>query len=211
MNRSPLVRARGTPRRPDSGFSMVEMMVTILILGVVMSVLITILMGAMRSKTSSSNEMEATQAATTAMDWIADDLRTAGYQADITYPGTPQPPVAYIDSMQVLICSNQMPYPDTLSTKRGMPQAYAPDGLPRPKPLDGTTWEPPVKYRTGAEVIRYTLDVNNDGVVDANDLNATLGSDAKRTPNPNDYVLVRQVYGDSTNGALGNRLLAIAR
>ena len=204
MNSPPLVRARGTPRRPESGFSLVETMITILILGVVMSVLITILMGAMRSKTSSSNEMEATQAATTAMDWIADDLRTAGYQADVTYPATPQTPIAYIDSLQVLICSNQMPYPDTLSVKRGMPQAYAPDGLPRPKPLDGTSWEPSVKYRTGAEIIRYTLDVNNDGVVDANDLNAALGSDAKRTPNPNDYVLIRQVYGDSTNGALGN-------
>ena len=99
MNSPPLVRARGTPRRPESGFSLVETMITILILGVVMSVLITILMGAMRSKTSSSNEMEATQAATTAMDWIADDLRTAGYQADVTYPATPQTPIAYIDSL----------------------------------------------------------------------------------------------------------------
>src|SRR5207247_4697627 len=117
---------------------------------------------------------------------------------------TPQTPIAYIDSLQVLICSNQMPYPDTLSVKRGMPQAYAPDGLPRPKPLDGTSWEPSVKYRTGAEIIRYTLDVNNDGVVDANDLNAALGSDAKRTTNTNDYVLISQVYGDSKNGELVN-------
>jgi len=53
MNSPILVRARGTPRRPDSGFSLVEMMVTIIILGVVMSVLITILMGAMRSIASS--------------------------------------------------------------------------------------------------------------------------------------------------------------
>ena len=204
MTRPTLLRPRGTPRRPEDGFTLVETMITVLILGMVMSVLITILMGAMRSKTSSANEMEATQAATTAMDWIADDLRSAGYQADVTYPATPQPPIAYIDSMQVLICANQQPYPDTLTAKRGMPQAYDPNGMPRPRPIDGTAWEPPVKYRTGAEIIRYTLDANNDGLVNATDLAAPLSVDAARTHNPNDYMLLRQVYGDSTSGALGN-------
>ena len=201
---SSLSRPRGTPRRPESGFTLVETLVTILILGVIMGTLITILMGAMRSKTSSMNQMEASQASTVAMDWIADDLRSAGYQADNTYPSSPQPPIAYIDSMQVLICSNQQPYPDTLTVKRGMPQAYAPDGNPRPQPLDGTSWEPPVKYRTGAEVIRYTLDLNDDGQVNATDLTSPLATAAARTKNPNDYVLVREVFGDSTGGALGD-------
>src|SRR2546427_4238508 len=97
-----------------------------------------------------------------------------------------------------------MPYPDTLSVKRGMPQAYAPDGLPRPKPLTGTSWEQPVKYRTGAEISRYTLDVNDDGVVNAADRAMAISVDAAATKNPNDYVLVREVYGDSTSASLGN-------
>jgi prepilin-type N-terminal cleavage/methylation domain-containing protein len=201
---TPLSKHRGFPARNDHGFTLTETLVTIIILAIVTGALVTIILGAMRSKTTSTNEIESAQAATAAMDWIADDLRSAGYEADLAYPGTPQPGIAYIDSTQVLICSNKDPFPDTTVVKRGMPQAYQPTGSPRPRPLNGTSWEPPVKYRTGAEVTRYTLDVNDDGVINVTDLNQTISSDAARTPNPNDYVLVRSVYGDSTNGSLGN-------
>src|SRR5206468_8787723 len=61
-----------------------------------------------------------------------------------------------------------------------------------------------IKYRRGAELIRWTLDVNNDGQVNASDVNDPNGADARRTMNPNDYVLVRQVYGDSTGNIAGN-------
>src|SRR5262249_22146984 len=52
--------------------------------------------------------------------------------------------------------------------------------------------------------VRWTLDANNDGVVDASDLQSINASDARRTLNPSDYELVRQVYGDSTNLSAGN-------
>jgi len=201
---TPLLHPRGVPGKNDQGFTLTETLVTIIILAIVTGALVTIILGAMRSKTTTTNEIESAQVATAAMDWIADDLRSAGYQADLAYPTTPQPGIAYIDSTQVLINSNKDPFPDTTSVKRGEPQAYQPSGMPRPRPLNGTSWEPPVKYRTGAEVTRYTLDVNDDGVINATDLTATIASDAARTRNPNDYVLVRQVYGDSTNGTLGN-------
>jgi len=201
---TPSLRPRGVPAPKDRGFTLTETLVTIIILAIVTGALITIIMGAMRSKTTTTNEIESAQVATAAMDWIADDLRSAGYEADLAYPSAPQPGIAYIDSTQVLICSNKDPYPDTTQVKRGEPQAYQPSGNPRPGPLNGTSWEPPVKYRTGAEVTRYTLDVNDDGVINAADLAMTISSDARRTKNPNDYVLVRQVYGDSTGGVLGN-------
>src|SRR5205823_2037464 len=35
-------------------------------------------------------------------------------------------------------------------------------------------------------------------VVNASDLATAAGADAQSTPDPNDYVLVRQVYGDSS-------------
>jgi prepilin-type N-terminal cleavage/methylation domain-containing protein len=201
---TPLLRPRGVPGTKDQGFTLTETLVTIIILAVVTATLVTIIMGAMRSKTSTTNEIESAQVATAAMDWIADDLRSAGYQADLAYPTTPQPGIAYIDSTEVLICSNKDPFPDTTTVKRGQPQAYQPTGAPRPRPLNGTSWEPPVKYRTGAEVTRYTLDVNDDGAINASDISATISSDARRSKNPNDYLLVRQVYGDSTGGVLGN-------
>ena len=60
------------------------------------------------------------------------------------------------------------------------------------------------RYRTGAETVRWTLDLNNDGVVDGKDQASDDGADARRTANPNDYEMVREVWGDSTNGAAGN-------
>ena len=201
---TPLLRPRGVPGPKDQGFTLTETLVTIIILAVITGALVTIIMGAMRSKTSTTNEIESSQVATAAMDWIADDLRSAGYEADLAYPAAPQPGIAYIDSTQVLINSNKDPYPDTTAVKRGAPQAYQPSGSPKPRPLNGTVWEPPVKYRTGAEVTRYTLDVNDDGVINAADQTATIAADAARTKNPNDFVLVREVFGDSTGGVLGD-------
>jgi hypothetical protein len=87
---------------------------------------------------------------------------------------------------------------------RGWPLAYNPNSNPRPTPLNGTPWQPPQRYLTGAECVRWTLDLNNDGNVDAADIADANGVDAMRTPNPNDYVLARQVYGDSTGATAGN-------
>src|SRR5207248_2102479 len=59
--------------------------------------------------------------------------------------------------------------------------------------------------------IRWTLDANNDGVVDAGDVASANGIDAQRTPNPKDYELIRQVYGDSLNDAAGDNGGAVER
>src|SRR4029077_2853294 len=102
---------------------------------------------------------------------------------------TPQPAIAYVDPQEIIVSENQLPYPDT--SVPTAPLAYSPTSTPKPFPLNGTAYAPPVRYSTGAELIRYTLDVNNDGVVDASDIAAPEGADAAATPNPNDYVLVR--------------------
>lgn len=182
-------------RAPTSGgFTLVELMVTLAVLGVVMIVLSTIIYGAARSRTTTSNSLDASQLTRVAVDLIARDLRQAGYGRDYDNVGLPQPPIAYIDSMQVLISANM----DTTV------KAYNPAGNPKPHPLSGTAWQPPVKYATGAEVIRWSLDANNDGNVDASDINHANGAEARATQNPGDYMLLRQVYGDSTLNAAGN-------
>ena len=106
--------------------------------------------------------------------------------------------------MQVLINSNMTPFPDTSQTQLGLPLAYKPTGATKPKPLNGTSWAPTVRYRTGAETIRWTLDLNNDGAVNSTDMADDDARDARRSPNPNDYELVREVWGDSTGGVAGN-------
>lgn len=185
----------------NRGFTLIELMITLSILAIVVLVIGGVMLTASRSKTASSNSIESVQAARTAVDMMAADLRSAGYGADLDYGAQPQPPIAYVDSVQVLISANLLPFPDTLTTRHQTPLAYNPAGSPTAAPLNGTAWQPPIKYRGGAEVIRYTLDSNNDGVVNSSDI---TGTDAQRTPNPNDYVLMRQVFGDSTNNVANN-------
>ena len=78
-----------------------------------MVVLMTVMYAAQRSKTATSNRVESTQGARVAIDMLTRDLRSAGYGADLDW-GTPQPPIAYIDSLQVLINANLYPWPDSL-------------------------------------------------------------------------------------------------
>lgn len=195
---------RWTRQRPAAarGFTMVELMVTLVVLAAVMITVSVIVIRYSNSKTTTMAQMESDHAARAALEMITRDLRSAGYGADFDH-ATPQPGIAYVDSAQVIIAANFHPYPDSSATP-GLPLAYNPSASPKPKPLDGTSWTPPMRYRTGAELVRYTLDVNNDGLVNAADLAATQGSDARRTENPNDYVLVREVYGDSTGGLANN-------
>lgn len=197
-------RPRNVAAGMARGFSLIELMITVLLLGVVVVTLTTVMSLASRSKTSTANGIEATEAGRVAMDMMARDLRSAGYGADRDNAASAQPPIAYVDSLQVLINENLDPYPDTLAVRRGSPQAYDPSGTGHPRPLSGTEWTPPVKYSTGAEIVRWTLDLDNDGAVDATDQAHTDAVDAMRTPNPDDYELVRQVYGDSTNNTAGN-------
>lgn len=194
-----------THHRPGDarGFTLVELMITLTVLAAVMVVLMTVMYAAQRSKTTTANRIESTQGARIAIDMMARDLRSAGYSAD-TDPIVgiaAQPPIAYIDSLQVLLNANLVPWPDSLpSLLGGVPRAYDPAAAPRPNPLNGTIWQPPMKYRRGAETVRWTLDVNNDGQVNATDWADPSGVDAMRTPNLNDYMLVRQVFGEVAPG-----------
>src|SRR5262245_32219440 len=202
MNRL-LARARRklSRRSHARGFTLVELMITLTVLAAVMLVLLVILKAAQRSKTTTGNQLEASQAARAALDMMSRELRRAGYHADLDWLAAPQPPIAYIDSLQVLINADFQPA--TGDSIPAPPLACNPSGNPRTFPLNGTPWQPPIKYRRGAEMIRWTLDVNNDGAVNAADVSDANGADAQRTPNPNDYVLVRQIYGDSTGSLPG--------
>jgi prepilin-type N-terminal cleavage/methylation domain-containing protein len=184
------------------GFSLIELMIGLVLLTIVAVALTMVLMNSSRSRTTTMNQLESTQAAGAAVDMIARDVRSAGYDVDADATPTPQPPIAYIDSLELIISENLVPYPDNATPQP--PLAYDPVGAPRPRPLDGTVWQPTMKYRSGAELVRYTLDLNNDGAVDPADLATLDGADARRTRNPNDYVLAREVFGDSTGNVAGN-------
>ncbi len=187
------------------GFTLIEAMVTLLVLSVVMMGLMLVLQTTAASRTRTMNGIEARQKAAAAMELIAADLRGAGSGND-GGAATPQPAIAYVDSLELMLCgdfSGGVTAPiDTL--------AYDPGGTPKPVKLTGA-YAPPIKYRTGAELIRWTLDLNNDGVIDSGDLADANGVDARRTQNPNDYMLIRQIYGDSLNDVAGDNGGAISR
>ena len=197
-------RARSTAAsRPASrGFTLIELMVTLVVLSVVMLSLMAVMYGTTRSKTATMNQLESVQAVRAGLDMLTRDLRSAGYGADLDYAPQPQPSIAYIDSNQVLINANLQPYPSG-NAAHVPPLAYDPAGTPRPRPLEGTVYTPPIRYRSGAELVRWTLDLDNDGQVGESDLGAPDGADAQHSPNPDDFVLVRQVYGDSTGNVAG--------
>jgi prepilin-type N-terminal cleavage/methylation domain-containing protein len=202
--RKPLPNAQ-RPRVHARGFTLVELMITLVVLALVVAALAAVMTNASRSKERTSQNLEATQTARATLDMVSKDIRSAGYDDDLD---NSQTAIAYVDSTQIIISENQSPYPDTTTsggvrTPQG-PQAYNPTGSPKPFPLSGTSWTPPQKYNTGAELVRYTLDLNDDGVIDAGDLATAAGADARATPNPNDYVMVREVYGDNTGGVAGN-------
>lgn len=186
----------------ERGFSLIEMIVTLSIMAMVIAALSTVLIRATASRLTSANRFESLQTARSAADMMARDLRSAGYGVDATNAAGAQPAIAYVDSMQIFMCENATPYPDEATP--AAPAAYDPEGSPKPRVLVGTEWSPPVKYSTGAEMIRYTLDLNDDGQVDADDVAADEGADARRSKCPDDFTLVRQVYGAGSGGAYDN-------
>src|SRR5262245_7178414 len=133
MRTSPAIRPIASPRATDRrGFTLVELMITLTVLAAVMVVLMTVMYAAQRSKTSTSNRVESAQGARVAIDMMTRDLRSAGYGADLDWLASPQPPIAYIDSLQVLINANMSPWPDSLPDRpMGVPHAYDPAGWPR--------------------------------------------------------------------------------
>ena len=190
--------------RGQDGFTLIELLITLLVLGAVTLAVTIVLFAASHSKSTTTSLVEASQGSRVALALVAKDVRSAGYGADLTYPGAAQPSIAYVDSQEIILSENTSPYPDTTNNTPRGPLAYNPAASPRPFPLTVGAYVPPARYRTGAELIRYTLDLNNDGVVNAADLATAAGSDAQATPDPDDYLLVRQVYGDSTNNVGGD-------
>ncbi|MEP7027473.1 MAG: SdrD B-like domain-containing protein [Candidatus Eisenbacteria bacterium] len=201
------MRSRGLsdiqPRTARAGFTLVELMITLVLLALVMAVIATVMISSQRSKADTEGRLEAQQSGRAIADLMTADIRTAGYETD-TDAIPPQQPFAYVDSLEIMINTNITPFPDTLGTRQD-PRALKPDVTPRPHNLTGA-YLPTSMYTTGAETIVYTLDLNNDGVVDAADQAVPLAAEAQRTGNPNDFVLARASYGYVAGGSNGGSL-----
>jgi prepilin-type N-terminal cleavage/methylation domain-containing protein len=185
--------------RLRSGFSLVELMITLTVLSIVVIAVSVVMIGSQRSKASTEANVEAQQSGRSVLEIMTRDIRSAGFQTDVdAIP--PQPAFAYVDSTELILFANLQPAtpgdsddPDPTLP----PLAPDPNGTPIPNKVAGS-YALPGKYLTGAEMIRYTFDINNDGQITASDQTHVAATSARRSANPDDYVLARMVYGDSS-------------
>src|SRR4249920_1315878 len=95
----------------SAGFTLVELMVTLVIFALVAVAVTVVLQNSAKSKHKTTMRIESEMAARAALDLMARDIRTAGYGADRDAI-TPQPAIAYVDSQEIILSQNQYPYPD---------------------------------------------------------------------------------------------------
>jgi prepilin-type N-terminal cleavage/methylation domain-containing protein len=183
------------------GFSLVELMVAVTVLGLVMTAVVALLINSDKAKRKNEMLIEAQQQGSAAMEMLVRDIRSAGYGVATI---NDQPIIAFATPFEIIFNTNLNPFPDNQGLSQ--PRAYDP-GIPPlcPNYTIGST------FTGGAETYRYTFDSNHDGAIAAGD----RSDDAVelKTRNPDDYVLIRQTYGrmdDNTNNVYPSRNFNIA-
>jgi prepilin-type N-terminal cleavage/methylation domain-containing protein len=190
----------------NNGFTMIEILIVVVVAAIVVAGLMYVLSGSRRATRIADIDSQAQQNARVAIDFVTKDLRSAGYGLDF---GNGQVAIAYAGPYDVVINANIEPVPDRGSTP-GYPAAIDISASPATVPPSGTALYTPARtYETGAETVRFTLDSNNDGVINQND---STDEPVEGTPNPYDYSLLRQIYGfdGASNGGV-NEPVALIR
>lgn len=174
--------------RDNGGFSMIEMVFSMMILGLVLIAFVGIFTLFQKSSSQSQQYGDAQQNARIALDFITDYLRQAGAGTDyvraqrfIVHAGPYQVALnADIDNGQTI---------DGQGPLQAMSASHSPNSVP---PSGTAVYVPPRDYVSGAETVVLTLDSNNDGVVSS----ADAGDESEEsTAHPRLYVLKRVVYG----------------
>lgn len=182
-------------RRNSAGFTLVEMMVSVLVLGVLMIAMGGLFVLFQKSSAQTNDYTAVQQNARIALDFVTDHLRQAGSQTDY-FRG--QQPIVHAGPYQVAInadIDNQQTI-DGMSPLTAIRRAFSPNSVP----AAGTViYAPTADYQSNAETIVLTLDSNGDGVISASD----RGDDPEESGrNSNLFILKKIVYG--YDGAASN-------
>ncbi len=184
------------------GFTLIETMIVGVIAIVIAIAIGYVLTSSQRTSRIASTDAQAQQNARVALDFLARDIRSVGYGIDV---GLGQQAIVYAGPFEFIFNANIDPADDNSATP-APPSAINIEAVPQTVPPSGTPlYSPSVTYRTGAETIRYTLDSNNDGVVDQSD----SGDDPiEEKGRGKVFALIRQVYGydGSTNGGASEEI-----
>lgn len=178
--------------RSIAGFTLVEIMFSMVVLGIVLVALAGIFILFQKSSATTTDYAEAQQNARIAVDFVTDILRQAGSSTDY-FRG--QRAVVHAGPYQVVINADI----DNGRTIDGLGPLTAihPAYNPKTVPPTGTILYYPGFYQSNAETIVLTLDSNDDGVISG----ADRGDDPEEKGlNRNLFMLRRIVYGYNTAG-----------
>jgi uncharacterized protein (DUF2141 family) len=167
---------------------MVEMVFSMVILGVVMIAFVGIFALFQRSSAQSHQYAEAQQNARIAVDFVTEYLRQAGAGTD------------YVKAQRFIVAAE--PYQVAINADLDNGQtidgqaalaAISRSHTPNTVPASGTViYAPPRDYQSDAETVVLTLDSNSDGIVSSGD----RGDESEEPDvNPSLYVLKRVTYG----------------
>jgi len=178
----------------QTGFTLVEMLIGMLVLGVLLIAFAGIFVLFQKSSAQTSEFAEAQQNARLGVDFITDQVRQAGSQTDYVRG---QQPIVHAGAYQVAFNADidNGQTIDGLGPLAAINRAFAPNTVP----ASGTTlYTPTATYQTGAETVVLTLDSNSDGVISG----ADRGDDPEESGrNTNLFVMKRVVYGFNGGGA----------
>ncbi|UCH83248.1 MAG: prepilin-type N-terminal cleavage/methylation domain-containing protein, partial [Candidatus Latescibacterota bacterium] len=191
-------------KKPGTGgFSMIELVFSMMILGVVLIAFYGIFSLFQKSSAQSQHYSDAQQNSRAAVDFITEYLRQAGSGSDyvrgqrfVVHAGPYQCAInADIDNSQTI--GGEVPL-------SAISRAHSPKTVP----ASGTViYAPKMDYQSPAETVVLTLDSDQDGVISANDAADESEEDG---PNPNLYVLKRVTCGFDGAGSNAVRTTNLA-
>jgi hypothetical protein len=177
-------------------------MVSLTVLSVLLVIGIQAFQNSRRLSRSAVEQGDRQQSTRIAVDLVTGDLRSTGFGLDM---GSGQRGLVHAGPWDIIFNANISPAQDDPMAP-GFPGAINLAAGPATVPPGGSLYVPTTTFATGAETIRYTLDSDGDGAVGS----ADQGDDLEEaTPNPRDFVLRKEVYGDrgdGTNGGTGENM-----
>ncbi len=200
--------------RKNRGFSLVELLISMVIFTIVMGIIYTYLLQTKTELTRTERELEAAENAQRALNALRDDLYLIGVGIDTD---NEQPKILFASPYDFIFCAD---LDRTLPDKFARFGAYDNDleeaGVPEPSkflavrdlldkaaafPGNWSRWDNDVVYgsaQLGAEVVRYSLDYNSDGDIDSFDEEDYITGEYEDLPhnqNPVDFYLNKEWWG----------------
>lgn len=205
-------------RNTGKGFSLIEMLISMVIFSIVMGIIYSFLLQTRKDLSEAEVELTLTDSAQTAVNALRKDLYQIGVGRDVQQE---QPQILRAGMFDLIFCSDldrEIRNPDkrygcpdpTLSIPFGAGSPFRPlyflHDPTVPEDERYTGWDPNTAYgyrNLGAEIVRYSLDSNQDNIVNHLDLedNIVFEGTRQRTTNPNDFWLFKEWWGCVKDGS----------